>query len=422
MGHCRRGAQHERRRCYESTNHESERLSAIEEDGYRSVVDERHAHHRLELAGLDTKTTGPQFSHDIFIERFRNLRLGCRCERRAAAVARAIQESFAEPFLINGQSISLAASIGAAIAPEDGDSIDRLLTSADLALYAAKNDRRGTTRFFEPAFDHAVRDRQQLEMDLRHALELSEFELHYQPILDLRTRTFTGFEALLRWRHPTRGLVPPGEFIPVAEEMGLIAPIGEWVIREAFAEAARWPLAYRIAVNVSSSQFRRGNLVGVIMNTLANTGLAHDRVEIEITESLFLENDEANLEVLRQLHTLGLKVAMDDFGTGYSALSYLLAFPFDKIKIDGSFVRALDNAAAAHAIVRSVAEIGNRLGMTVTAEGVETAEQLRNVNALGYSEAQGFLISRPMTREAVGRLLAADYDRMPEAPYDALAS
>jgi EAL domain-containing protein (putative c-di-GMP-specific phosphodiesterase class I) len=153
------------------------------------------------------------------------------------------------------------------------------------------------------------------------------------------------------------------------------------------------------------------------MNALAHTGLAHDRVEIEITESLFLDNDEANLEILRQLHSLGLKVAMDDFGTGYSALSYLLAFPFDKIKIDGSFVRALDNASAAQAIVRSVAEIGNRLGMTVTAEGIETAEQLRNVHALGYTEAQGFLISRPMTREAVEKLLAADYDRMPEAPH-----
>ncbi|HEY0854751.1 MAG TPA: EAL domain-containing protein [Devosia sp.] len=337
---------------------------------------------------------------------------------RAASVARAIQESFDEPFSINGQPVSLAASIGVALAPRDGDSMDRLLTSADLALYAAKNDRRGTTRFFEVAFDHAVRDKQQLEGDLRKALEMGEFELHYQPILNLRTQNFSGFEALLRWRHPTRGMVSPGDFIPVAEEIGLIAQIGEWVIREAFAEAARWPKDYRIAVNVSSSQFRRGNLVGVIMNALAATGLAHERVEIEITESLFLENDETNLEILRQLHGLGLRIAMDDFGTGYSALSYLLAFPFDKIKIDGSFVRALDNAGAAHAIVRAVAEIGDRLGMTVTAEGIETAEQLRNVHALGYTEAQGFLISRPMSQPAVEKLLAREYDRMPEAPLD----
>jgi EAL domain-containing protein (putative c-di-GMP-specific phosphodiesterase class I) len=174
-----------------------------------------------------------------------------------------------------------------------------------------------------------------------------------------------------------------------------------------------------VAVNVSSSQFKRGNLVGVIMNALAATGIAHERVEIEITESLFLENDEANLEILRQLHALGVRIAMDDFGTGYSALSYLLAFPFDKIKIDGSFVRALDNASAAHAIVRAVAEIGDRLGMTVTAEGIETAEQLRNVHALGYTEAQGFLISRPMSRQGVEKLLAREYDRMPDAPFEA---
>ena len=337
---------------------------------------------------------------------------------RAASVARAIQESFDESFSINGQPVNLATSIGVALAPRDGDSMDRLLTCADLALYAAKNDRRGTTRFFDVAFDHAVRDRQQLEGDLRKALELGEFELHYQPILNLRSQTFSGFEALLRWRHPSRGMVSPGEFIPVAEEIGHIAQIGEWVIREAFAEAARWPIDYRIAVNVSSSQFRRGNLVGVIMNALATTGLAHERVEIEITESLFLENDETNLEILRQLHGLGLRIAMDDFGTGYSALSYLLAFPFDKIKIDGSFVRALDNAGAAHAIVHAVAEIGDRLGMTVTAEGIETAEQLRNVHALGYTEAQGFLISRPMTQQAVERLLASESDRMPEAPLE----
>jgi diguanylate cyclase (GGDEF)-like protein len=338
---------------------------------------------------------------------------------RAGVVARAIHESFAEPFVINGQSIRLAASIGVAMAPQDGKTIDRLLTCADLALYASKNQRRGTTRFFESALDNALRERKQLEIDLRQALEMGEFELYYQPILNLQSQDFTGFEALLRWRHPTRGMVSPGEFIPVAEEMGLISSIGEWVIRTAFAEAARWPSGLRVAVNVSSSQFRRGNLVSVIMNALATTGLAHDRVEIEITESLFLENDEANLEILRQLHALGLKVAMDDFGTGYSALSYLLAFPFDKIKIDGSFVRALDNASAAQAIVRSVSEIGNRLGMTVTAEGIETAEQLRNVHALGYTEAQGFLISRPMSSEALRRLLWVDDDSMPEAPYQA---
>ncbi|HEY9012588.1 MAG TPA: EAL domain-containing protein [Devosia sp.] len=335
----------------------------------------------------------------------------------AATVADGVQESFSEPFAINDQHISLAASIGVARAPDDGDTIDALLTAADLALYAAKGDGRGTTHFFEPALNNAVRHRQQIEFDLRQALERSEFELHYQPIVNLHSQTFSGFEALLRWRHPRRGMVPPGEFIPVAEESGLIAPIGEWVIREAFAEAASWPEGYAIAVNVSSRQFRRGDLVGIIVNALAASGLNADRVEIEITESLFLEDSQANLETLRQLHALGLKVAMDDFGTGYSALSYLLAFPFDKIKIDGAFVRALNEAGAAHAIVGAVAEIGSRLGMTITAEGVETAEQLRNVYALGYTEAQGFLISRPISGESVERLLDADADRMPVEPF-----
>lgn len=335
----------------------------------------------------------------------------------AGSIADAVQERFGDPFTVNDQPVRLAASIGAALAPRDGTTLDALLTAADLALYAAKGEGRGTTRFFEPALDNAARDRQQMEFELRHALERGEFELHYQPIFNFQSQAFTGFEALVRWRHPKRGMVSPGAFIPVAEETGLIVPIGDWVIREAFMEAARWPSHYRIAVNVSPSQFRRGNLVNVIVDALAESGIARDRVEIEITESLFLENSQANLETLRQLHDLGLKVAMDDFGTGYSALSYLLAFPFDKIKIDGAFVRALDDAGAAHAIVGAVAEIGNRLGMTITAEGIETAEQLRNVHALGYTEAQGFLISRPMTRQDVERLFVAELDRMPESPF-----
>jgi diguanylate cyclase (GGDEF)-like protein len=337
----------------------------------------------------------------------------------ASALARHIQDAIKLPFDLDGQVVNVASSIGIALAPQDGGTTDRLLKSGDLALYAVKKERRGGFRFFDASMDRALLDRRQMELDLRQALELGEFELHYQPILNLHTQSFTGFEALLRWRHPERGMISPGEFIPIAEELGLIVPIGEWVIREAFAEAARWPGHLRIAVNVSSIQFKRGNLVGVIMNTLATTGLAHDRVEIEITESLFLENDQSNLEILRQLHALGLKVAMDDFGTGYSALSYLLSFPFDKIKIDGSFVRALDNAAGAHTIVRAVADIGNRMGMTVTAEGIETAEQLRNVHAVGYTEAQGFLISRPMTTEAVRRLLFDAHDAMPAAPLEA---
>ncbi|MHB1109048.1 MAG: putative bifunctional diguanylate cyclase/phosphodiesterase [Devosia sp.] len=334
----------------------------------------------------------------------------------AMALAKSILEAIKRPFDIDDHSVSVAISIGIALAPRDGRSIDDLLKKADLALYSVKKERRGGGRFFEPCMDKAISERRKMEQDLRRALANGEFELHYQPVVNLKSQTIAGFEALLRWRHPSDGMIPPGDFIPLAEELGLIVPIGEWVIREAFTEAARWPAGLRVAVNVSSMQFGRGNLIGVVMNALASSGLAHERVEIEITETVFLENSQTNLDILHQLHALGLKVALDDFGTGYSALSYLLAFPFDKIKIDGSFVRALANAEGAHTVLRSVADIGERMGMTTTAEGIETPQQLRNVHALGYTEAQGFLISRPLPREAVRRLLQQAYDTMPEAP------
>ncbi len=334
----------------------------------------------------------------------------------ALALAQRIREVTSQPYDFNGQVVTIAVGIGIAVAPADGTTTDELLHSADLALYAAKRLKRGGIRQFEPLMDHAIIERRRFEADLRRALEQGEFELFYQPILNLASQQISGFEALLRWRHPEDGLVSPAEFIPIAEDMGLIVPMGEWVIREALAEAASWPADLRIAVNVSSIQLRRGNLVATLMNALATTGIAHGRVEIEITESVFLENSEESLETLRQLHALGVRIALDDFGTGYSALGYLLAFPFDKIKIDGTFVRALDNAAGAQTIVSAVADIGTRLNMTTTAEGVETAEQLRNVVAAGYTEVQGYLVSRPMPRESVRRLLNGAYDTMPEAP------
>lgn len=334
----------------------------------------------------------------------------------AATLAKAIIEIIKAPFEIDDHAVSVAISVGIALAPQDGRTTDDLLKSGDLALYSVKKEARGGYHFFEPGMDRDVSERRHLEQDLRRALANGEFELYYQPIVNLKAQTIVGFEALLRWQHPTEGMISPGDFIPLAEELELIVPIGEWVIREAFTEAARWPADLRVAVNVSSVQFGRSNLVGVVMNALASSGLAHDRVEIEITETLFLENSPINLDILHQLHGLGLKVALDDFGTGYSALSYLLAFPFDKIKIDGSFVRALDNTAGAPIILRAVADIGARMGMTTTAEGIETPEQLRNVHALGYTEAQGFLISKPMPREVLRRLLQGTYDAMPEAP------
>jgi predicted signal transduction protein with EAL and GGDEF domain len=305
-----------------------------------------------------------------------------------------------------------------AVAPGDGTTPDELLKNADLALYAAKGERRGSYRFFEPAMDKALRDRRRLERDLAAALERGEFELFYQPILNLRRQAFSGFEALLRWRHPEDGLISPAQFVPVAEETGLIVPIGEWVLRQAIAEAATWPAGLRVAINVSSVQFQRGNVVATIMNALGASSLSPERVEIEITESVFFENSADNLDALRQLHALGLKIALDDFGTGFSALSYLLKYPFDKIKIDGGFVRAIDNAAGAQTIVRAIAEIGHGMGIVTTAEGVETAAQLRNIHAAGYTEAQGYLIARPLPVGLVHKLLAGEDDAMPYPPME----
>jgi diguanylate cyclase (GGDEF)-like protein len=336
--------------------------------------------------------------------------------RDAQMLAVTLTEVGRVPFVIDGQTVDIAFSVGVAVAPGDGVTPDELLKNADLALYAAKAERRGSYRFFEPAMDKALRDRRRLERDLALALERGEFEIHYQPILNLKRQAFSGFEALLRWRHAEDGLIPPARFIPVAEETGLIVPIGEWVLREAIAEATTWPRDLRVAINVSSVQFQRGNIVPTIMNALGSGGLSPERVEIEITESVFFENSASNLDALRQLHALGLKIALDDFGTGFSALSYLLSYPFDKIKIDGAFVRAIDNAAGAQTIVRAIAEIGHGMGIVTTAEGVETAAQLRKVHAAGYTEAQGYLIAQPMVADAVHKLLDGGDDAMPFAP------
>jgi diguanylate cyclase (GGDEF)-like protein len=334
----------------------------------------------------------------------------------AQELAERIYAATTAPYDLDGQVVSIGVGIGIACAGDHGSSTDELLHSADLALYAAKRERRGGICAYDRELGLADATRRRTEMDLRGAIEHGEFELHFQPILNLCTKAISGFEALLRWRHPERGFITPAEFIPIAEDTGLIVPIGDWVLREAIAEAARWPGSLRVAINVSSVQLVRGSVLTTLAQALASTGLSHDRVEIEITESVFLENSEQSLETLRQLRALGVRIALDDFGTGYSALSYLLAFPFDKIKIDGTFVRALSSTAASGTIVAAVADIGNRLEMTTTAEGIETAEQLRQVHAAGYSEAQGYLISHPMPREAVRRLLHVAFDEMPELP------
>ncbi|GMO11947.1 putative bifunctional diguanylate cyclase/phosphodiesterase [Bradyrhizobium sp. TM233] len=333
----------------------------------------------------------------------------------ADLLARDVVSKLSAPFGLDGHQAVASASIGIAIAPGDGSTPEQLLHNADLALYRAKSDGRGVHRFFEPAMDAEAQGRRALEQDLREGLAAGEFELHYQPIVKTCGRVICGFEALIRWRHPRRGLVAPSSFIPLAEEIGLIVPIGEWVIRQACATASRWPGHLHVAVNISAVQFRQPGLTDVIVGALAASGLDPRRLEIEITESVLLQDRNATLATLHQLRALGIRIAMDDFGTGYSSLTYLQCFPFDKIKIDRSFVSGVGNDAGSLSIVRAVAALARGMGMTTTAEGVETDEQRERIAAEGCTEMQGYLFSRPLpAAEIERRFLGADAPALPD--------
>jgi len=323
-------------------------------------------------------------------------------------LAREILETMAQPLTIDGNEFAPSTSIGIAIAPQDGEDGGTLLRNADLALYRAKEAGRGTFAFFEESLNERAQQRRQLESDLRLALERGEFELFYQPLFDLEQNCICSFEALLRWRHPQRGLVGPVEFIPVAEDTGLIVPIGAWALREACARAACWPDNIRVAVNVSAVQFHRGALHETILRALADSGLEPNRLEVEITESIFLEGGETTLRLLHALRTLGVRIALDDFGTGYSSLSYLQSFPFDKLKIDRSFIQNLLTRNGATAIVRAITELAHALGIETTAEGVEETAQLMELRAHGCSSVQGFLFAEPMTAGDVDKLFRED--------------
>jgi predicted signal transduction protein with EAL and GGDEF domain len=301
----------------------------------------------------------------------------------------------------------IGTSIGVALAPADTSDPDQLLKNADLALYRAKADGRGRYRFFEREMDARMQARRLLEVDLRKAIVAQEFELYFQPLMSLHANEISGFEALLRWNHPERGMVSPAEFIPLCEETGLIVPLGEWVLREACREAATWPGQIKVAVNLSPAQFKSNTLVSIAVSALATSGLLASRLELEITESVLLQDDEANISILHQLRALGVRISLDDFGTGYSSLSYLRSFPFDKIKIDQSFVRELSSRSDCAAIVQAVASLGSTLGMATTAEGVETVEQLEELRAKGCTEAQGYLFSKPQPAAAVRDLLGS---------------
>jgi diguanylate cyclase (GGDEF)-like protein len=323
-----------------------------------------------------------------------------------------IYRAIRKPYECLGHLVITDVSIGIALAPQHGVDLDQILQNADLAMYSAKADGRRTYRFFEPEMDTQVKERRILEMDLRQAVNGGEFEVQYQPIVDLRSNQISGCEALLRWRHPKRGMISPAEFIPVAEQIGLIDQLGEWVLRTACAEAATWPDYIKLAVNVSPVQFRSDTLPLKVVGALAASGLSAGRLELEITEAVLIRDDEAALAILHQLRTIGVRIALDDFGTGYSSLSYLERFPFDKIKIDRCFITGVADAGGSSCIVQAVVTIATARNMTTTAEGVETEPQKEALRALGCTQMQGYLFSPAKPAADIRQLLFPNPKRL----------
>lgn len=333
------------------------------------------------------------------------LRHGQEQPEDAARLAAGVIAALSRPHAVDGRQVSVGASIGVAVLPEDGADAAQVMRHADLALYGAKREGGGRFRFFEPGMQLRVQARRQLEEDLRRALEKGEFELHYQPLVNLAEGSVGGFEALLRWRHPQRGLVCPDEFIPVAEAMGLIVPLGRWTLARACADAASWPQPLRVAVNLSAAQLADPALEETVAAALAAAGLPPRRLELEITESLLLRDTEDTIALLRRLRASGAAISMDDFGTGYSSLSYLIKFPIDKVKIDRSFVLAMDERPEGAAIIRAIAGLCRTLGIVTTVEGIETPAQRRQVAGQGCTEGQGYLFSPPCPAQAIPALL-----------------
>jgi diguanylate cyclase (GGDEF)-like protein/PAS domain S-box-containing protein len=345
-------------------------------------------------------------------DEFAIVQIGLRDIKDAADLAQRILELFKDPIEPGGHHVVTDVSIGIAVAPHDGVDADQLLKNADLALYGAKADGRGTYRFFESEMDVRMKRRHSLEINLRRAIANGEFELHYQPEINAQSNRICVCEALLRWRHRDRGLIAPSEFIPVAEETGLIVALGEWVVRQACADAATWPADVKLAVNVSPAQLMNQNLLPMVVNALAASGMQPSRLEFEITEAVLLQNNEKTIAALYQLRELGARIALDDFGTGYSSLSYLRQFPFDKIKIDRSFIEDVSGENGALAIVQAIMNLAVSLNMTTTAEGVETAEQAEVVRALGCTELQGYLFSPAKPAHEIVALIRGQHERL----------
>ncbi|MBR1064180.1 EAL domain-containing protein [Bradyrhizobium liaoningense] len=338
-------------------------------------------------------------------DEFAVVQIGRSEEAAARALAGRLVEVISAPYEIDDHQIVIGVSIGISLSPQDSDNPDELLKNADLALYRAKADGRGTYRFFETGMDARAQARRLLEMDLRAALLRDEFEAYYQPIRDVASGRVVAFEALLRWNHPQRGLIAPINFIPVAEETGLIVQLGEFVLRSACSDAATWPDDVDVAVNLSPVQFKSPNLIASVTDALAASGLAARRLELEITESVLLQNSETTLTTLHELRAMGVRISLDDFGTGYSSLSYLRSFPFDKIKIDRSFVSELATREDSMAIIRAVTGLGRSLGIVTTAEGVENDAQLELLRREGCTQAQGYLFSKPRPASDVALML-----------------
>jgi diguanylate cyclase (GGDEF)-like protein len=329
-------------------------------------------------------------------DEFAIIQEGCDDQRVCSTeLAARIAKLVTEPFLLPGHRVEIGTSIGIAIAPDHGSDQEQLLKKADLALYRSKSAGRNCFTIYDEAMSAELEARNTLEGDLRDAIACCQLEVHYQPFVDALSGGRRGFEALVRWRHPTRGLIPPDQFIPLAEETGLIVPLGEFVLRQACADAAAWPSDLAVAVNLSPIQFKEADLFEMICAALRDSGLSPQRLEIEITESVLLERGAENHAFMERLKSIGIELALDDFGTGYSSLSYLTAFPFDKIKIDKSFIRNLTHQPRSSAIISSIVTLARGLDMSVTAEGVETQEEFERLKTLGVNFAQGYLFGRP---------------------------
>jgi diguanylate cyclase (GGDEF)-like protein len=391
----------------------------VDLDGFKSVNDTLgHSIGDLLLKSIATKLRDLLPSTDRIArlggDEFAILQMSSSQPACSISLAEKIIDVAGHPHSIEGHEVTVGASVGIAIGRAGDVDTESLLKSADLAMYSAKSDGRGTYRIFDPEMDAIVQSRRLLERDMRTSLVQGGFTLNYQPLVNLQTGKVTTFEALMRWNHPERGLVSPADFVPVAEEMGLIVPLGEWALREACMEAVNWPDDIRVSVNLSPLQFAKGNLVATVVNALASSGLPATRLELEITESVLLEKSERNVVILNQLRELGIRISMDDFGTGYSSIGYLRSFPFDKIKIDQTFVRDLLVDEGSLAIVRAIASLGTSFGMTTTAEGVETEEQMRRLNLEGCVEVQGYLYSKPVPacdlKELLARLSSASQE------------